>query len=46
VFAWTQWGNAIWPVCAVLGVAAGLFAWVGITVKPETAPVVAEEVVS
>ena len=45
VFAWTHWGNAIWPVCAVLGVVAGLFAWVGITVKPETAPVVAKEVV-
>jgi MFS family permease len=44
VFAWTQWGNAIWPVCAVLGVVAGVFAWVGITVKPETAPVVATEV--
>lgn len=46
VFAWTHWGNAIWPVCAVLGVVAGLFAWVGITVKPETAPVVTKEVVA
>jgi MFS family permease len=46
VFAWTTWGNAIWPVCVVLGVVAGLFAWVGITVKPETAPVVAKEVVA
>lgn len=44
VFAWTQLGNGIWPVCAVLGVVAGLLAWVGITVKPEPAPAVASEV--
>jgi MFS family permease len=38
VFAWDRFGDGIWPVCALLGVLAGVFAWAGMTKKTTPAP--------
>jgi MFS family permease len=47
VFAWTQLGNGLWAMGALLGVVAGVLAWVAFTPKPApaTEPVLTPEVV-
>ena len=37
VLAWTRLGNGIWALCGLLGVAAAVLAYYGITVEPEPA---------